>query len=101
MNNTPGMTPTKVLAFLWHIPNFIKLCFRLLHDSRVPFHLRLICWGSILYFFFPIDLIRDFPRLLFGRVDDVLILVYAFRKLIMDSPKEIVYEHVKRISEGR
>lgn len=90
-------SPHKVISFIFHLPNLIRLCFRLLNDPRVPFYLKLLCYGAIGYCIFPFDLIRDFPSIYFGRVDDVLILYFAFNKLIKDSPPEVVEEHVNRL----
>ncbi|MGI6456470.1 MAG: YkvA family protein [bacterium] len=99
MQQSGGMTPQKMLAVLFHAPNFIRLFYRLLHDTRVPFHLRGICWAAIIYFLFPIDIIRDLPRIFFGYVDDIVFLVFAFRKLLNDSPPQVVQEHVQAIAE--
>jgi uncharacterized membrane protein YkvA (DUF1232 family) len=102
MQQSGEMNPTKLLALLVHAPNFIRLFYRLLHDSRVPFHLKALCWASIIYFISPIDILKDFPfSTLFGRMDDVLFLYFAFRKLLSDAPAEVVQEHVQAISAGR
>ena len=91
-----------VLTFAFHLPNLVRLSSRLLNDRRVPFHLKLLCYGAILYLLWPFDLIRDFmPYFLPGRIDDLVILFLAFRKLIKDSPQEVVEEHVRIISEKR
>ncbi|HQH70687.1 MAG TPA: DUF1232 domain-containing protein [bacterium] len=95
------ITPASVIAFIIHIPNFIRLFSRLLNDPRVPYHLKFLCYGAILYFLFPLDLWRDFRMFGLGYVDDVLLLFFAFRKLVRDSPPEVVREHVEAISQGR
>ncbi len=95
------ITPASVIAFIIHIPNFIRLFSRLLNDPRVPYHLKFFCYFSIFYFFFPLDLIKDFLFFGMGYVDDVLLLFFAFRKLVRDSPPEVVREHVEAISQGR
>lgn len=95
---TDGTNPLAILAFLYHLPNFIRLSIRLLKDPRVPFFLKFLCYAAIVYFFFPFDLIRDIPYLLIGRVDDLLFLFLAFRKLLRDSPPEVVQEHVLALS---
>lgn len=91
-------SPTTVLTFVFHLPNFIRLFSRLLGDPRVPYHLKLFCYFSIAYFFLPIDLVKDFPFLFMGRVDDIFFLVWSFRKLVKDSPPEVVQEHVDALS---
>ncbi len=94
-------SPLNVIKFIVHIPSFFKLFSRLLHDPRVPFHLKFLCYASIVYFFLPIDLLRDFPFFFIGHIDDVMFLILAFRKLVKDSPEEVVMEHVQAISEGQ
>lgn len=94
-------SPTKVIAFLIHLPNFCRLFSRLLNDPRVPYRLKFFCYFAVLYFIFPIDLIKDLPRFQIGYIDDILILFFAFRKLVNDSPPEVVREHVEAISQGR
>ncbi len=101
MQASRQFSPMMVMRFIVHLPNFFRLFSRLLKDPRVPIHLKLLCYGSIIYFFFPIDLIKDFPLIFLGYVDDVMLLILAFRKLVKDSPPEIVEEHVRAISENR
>jgi len=94
-------SPAKVIGFLIHLPNFIRLFSRLLNDPRVPYRLKLFCYFALVYFIFPIDLIKDLPRFQLGYIDDVLLLFFAFRKLVNDSPPDVVREHVDAISQGR
>ncbi|MDX9754854.1 MAG: DUF1232 domain-containing protein [bacterium] len=92
---------TTVVNFIVHLPNFIRLFSRLLNDKRVPIHLKLICWASIVYFFFPFDfIIPDLARLGLGYIDDMVFLFYAFNKLVKESPPDVVREHVEQISRG-
>ncbi|MBN2330150.1 MAG: DUF1232 domain-containing protein [Candidatus Omnitrophica bacterium] len=93
--------PAKIFAFLIHLPNFIRLFSRLLADPRVPFHLKFFCYFALFYFIFPIDLLKDLPFFQIGYIDDIIILIFAFRKLIKESPPEIVQEHVDAISQGK
>ncbi|MFB3785372.1 MAG: YkvA family protein [bacterium] len=95
------LSPGAVIAFIIHIPNFIRLLSRLLNDPRVPYHLKLFCYFAMIYFIFPLDLWRDFRLFGLGYADDVLLLFFAFRKLVRDSPPEVVREHVEAISQGR
>ncbi|MEW6234633.1 MAG: DUF1232 domain-containing protein [Candidatus Omnitrophota bacterium] len=101
METIGHFSPAAILTFIYHLPNFIRLFSRLLNDPRVPLHLKLFCYFAIAYFFLPFDLIKDFPSLLFGRVDDVVLLIWSFRKLVMDTPPEIVQEHVDALSARR
>lgn len=90
-----------LLSLLFHLPNFIRLFIRLLRDPRVPYHLKLFVYAAILYWFFPLDVIRDFPFLGIGYLDDVVLLFLALRALVRGSPPEVVREHVEAISGHR
>ena len=90
-----------LLSLIFHLPNFIRLFIRLMRDPRVPYYLKLFVYGAILYCICPIDLIRDFPLLGIGYLDDAAILFLALRKLVMGSPPEVVQEHVEAISGRR
>ncbi len=100
MQQQGGYSPMKLLALVYHSPKFFKLFYRLMNDPRVPFHLKALCWGSILYLLSPIDLLKDFMIGL-GHIDDIVILFLAFRNLVRNSPPDVVREHVQNISEGR
>lgn len=91
----------QIVSFVFHLPNFFRLFSRLLKDPRVPLHLRLLCYFSIFYLISPIDLIKDLPFFQIGYVDDAFLLIYSFRKLIKESPPDVVREHVLAISDGR
>ena len=100
----------RILRWLYHLPNFVKLTWRLFWDPRVPIYRKailvvfeLIALGfAVAYFVYPLDL--DFLPI-FGRIDDLLIAIFLilfpgawlFIKL---SPEHIVLEHVDRISKG-
>ena len=96
-----SMDPRALLSLLFHLPNFIRLFVRLLGDPRVPYYLKLFVYAAILYCFFPFDLFRDFTFLGLGYVDDAVLLFFALRKLVRDSPPEVVQEHVEAISGHR
>ena len=87
-----------IISFVFHLPNFIRLFSRLLADPRVPAHLKLICYGAVIYLIFPIDLVRDLPFIQIGYIDDAIILIFAFRKLLRESPSDVVQELFDNIS---
>jgi uncharacterized membrane protein YkvA (DUF1232 family) len=107
-----GKTPKtfRFLRFIYHLPNFIKLTWRLFWDSRVPIHRKAIFVVfvmlavvlSVAYFHLPFDAIPDFLPI--GRGDDLLvgiflILVPGAWLFIKLAPEDIVLEHVDRISK--
>ena len=82
---------------IFHIPNFIKLCLRLLKDKRVPFYLKLLVYGAIAYVLSPYDLIPDFLVPFLGFFEDIIIGILCLIGLVKLSPPEVVEGHVKAI----
>ncbi len=102
--------PLRFLRFLFHIPNFAKLTWRLFGDQRIPIHRKaiLILAEFIAIIFAAAYLLNplDFDFLpIFGRIDDIfigafVILVPGAWLFIRLCPKNIVQEHVDQISRG-
>ncbi len=107
-----GKTPRmlRFLRFLYHLPNFIRLAWRLFMDARVPIHRKAILVlfellavaFAVFYFWNPFDL--DFIPVI-GKLDDFLIgsfviLVPGSWMFIKLCPEDIVREHVERLSQG-
>ncbi len=101
----------RFLRFLYHLPNFVKLAWRLFWDPRIPIYRKaiLVVFGmlaialAVAYFYLPFDAIPDFLPI--GRGDDLLIgmfliLVPGAWLFIKLSPKHVVREHVDRIAGG-
>ncbi|HER25264.1 MAG TPA: DUF1232 domain-containing protein [Candidatus Atribacteria bacterium] len=86
-----------IARIIFHIPNFIKLSLRLLKDKRVPFYLKLIVYGAIVYVLSPYDLIPDILVPFLGYFEDILIGILCLVGLVKLSPPEIVAGHVKAI----
>lgn len=87
-------TYLSLLRAIPHLPRTIRLCWRLLHDPRVPLYLKGMVIGSLLYAVSPFDLI---PAVLFpvvGYVDDVTLLLLTSHYFIRWSPPEAVAEHL-------
>lgn len=95
---------------LLHLPNFVKLTWRLFSDDRVPIYRKAILILAELlavvfavgYLVNPLDF--DFIPIL-GRIDDLLIgafliLVPGAWLFIRLCPEPIVREHVERISRS-
>ena len=104
--------PTKsfrFLRFLYHLPSFVKLAWRLFLDARVPAHRKgiivvfelLALAFAIAYFVFPLDF--DFHIL--GKVDDLILGIFLISApgawlFIKLCPPDVVQEHVDRLSRG-
>ncbi|MBD3182326.1 DUF1232 domain-containing protein [Candidatus Poribacteria bacterium] len=105
MNN---YTPLKLLKLIYHIPNFIRLFWRLLKDPRVPAYKKIlpvtagiICIG---YIIFPFDFLPD-PYAFIGHLDDttvvLFIMVPSIWIFVKSCPKDLVKEHSHQISQRR
>ena len=91
--------PLTMARFLMHLPNFIKLYWRLLTDRRVPLLPKVILVAGIAYLIVPTDFLPD-VFLPLGLLDDVAVLVLAARGFMALCPRRIVAEHVRLIDEG-
>jgi len=91
---------TKGLRFLLHLPNFVKLYWRLFHDRRVPLFPKVLLVAAIIYAVSPLDLMPD-SLVFIGWLDDVVILGLALRAFIPLCPAAVVREHVQLIDEGK
>jgi uncharacterized membrane protein YkvA (DUF1232 family) len=89
-----------MFAIVARLPQYVRLSFRLMVDGRVPWHLKLIYAGVILYFVFPVDLIPDIIPV-FGYTEDIVLYLVALHNLIKFSPPEVVKEHAERLAKKR
>jgi uncharacterized membrane protein YkvA (DUF1232 family) len=104
----------KLSKIIFHLPNFIKLFWRLFQDPRVPIYQKTIpiLFGAFcviiatIYFIgLRMDLVPDFLPII-GMVDDIIISAaiifvpgaWIFVKIC---PKDVVLEHVRRIDEEK
>ena len=74
------------------IPDCVVLVRRLMGDSRVPRHHKLLLGGLVGYLALPIDLVPDFIPVA-GHIDDVLVVVFALRVVLRDGGAELLREH--------
>ena len=99
--------PLRILRFIYHLPNFAKLFWRLFRDPRVPAYKKalpviagIIC---LAYIVFPFDTLPDTLAFI-GQLDDttvvLLIMVPSIWLFIRICPKELVKEHTRQISSG-
>ncbi len=92
--------PRKVVQFVAHLPNFLRLFWRLLRDSRVPIGPKLLLVLVLAYVVGPMDILPDF-LLALGQIDDLLITYWGLWAFVRLCPKEVVREHVVAIAAGR
>lgn len=74
------------------IPNFLKLIYRLMRDSRVPVQNKVLLGTAVAYILSPIDIVPDFIPLL-GQVDDILAVALVLKGLFEAAGEEVVLEH--------
>jgi uncharacterized membrane protein YkvA (DUF1232 family) len=92
--------PQRITQLISHLPNFLKLFWRLLNDRRVPLWPKLFLILVLAYVFAPIDLLPDFvPGL--GQIDDLVLIFLGLQGFVRLCPREVVREHVLAIAAGR
>ena len=84
------------LDFLLHLPNVLRLYWRLFRDPRVAPWPKALLVGALAYMILPFDVIPDVLPVI-GEVDDLLILIVVARWFIQWCPPEVVREHAQAI----
>lgn len=90
---------TNWLRFVRHLPNFVRLYWRLFRDRRVSIWPKALLVFSLLYLASPLDIIPDVIPF-FGEVDDLIVLIVVCRLFMHMCPAEVVQEHVRKIGAG-
>src|SRR5262245_43459357 len=99
MKNAPtGLSTWQVFRLLWHLPNFIKLYWRLFKDRRVPLRAKALLIVGVLYVLDPFDFLPDFLFPFLGTLDDLVVIALAARWFLSLCPPDVVEEQVKKIS---
>jgi len=80
--------------FLFRLISSIRLVWKLLTDSRVPFWVRIALPLALIYVISPIDILPDFIPVM-GRVDDIIAIVAGIMILLKLAPKKVVNQHKK------
>lgn len=88
------------LRMLLHLPNFVRLYWRLFTDRRVSWLPKMILIAGVAYFVVPLDLIPDFPLVGLGQLDDIAVLIGALQLFVRMAPRRVVEEHVQLIDRG-
>lgn len=74
-------------------PDLFVLLARLIADKRVSASSKTIAGVAIAYFIAPVDFIPEVLTGPLGLIDDVVLAVYALRKILVDVDQSIVREH--------
>ncbi|MEE2754433.1 MAG: DUF1232 domain-containing protein [Candidatus Latescibacterota bacterium] len=90
-----------MFAIVARLPQYVRLSFRLMSDSRVPLHLKLVYAAIILYVVSPFDLIPEFVFPPLGYAEDIVLFLIGLHNLIKFSPAEVVKEHAEILAKKR
>src|ERR1043166_1511863 len=93
-----GLTTWQVFRLIWHLPNFIKLYWRLFRDRRVPLRAKALLVAAVLYVLDPMDLFPEFLFPFIGTLDDLAVMGLAARWFISLCPPDVVQERVQELS---
>lgn len=74
------------------IPNFVKLLFRLMQDSRVTSTDKALVAATIAYVLSPWDLVPDIIPF-FGQLDDLLLVALVLKRLMDSVEEEVLIEY--------
>ena len=80
--------------FLFRLISSIRLIWKLLTDSRVPFWIRIALPLALIYVISPIDILPDFIPVV-GRVDDIIAIIAGIMILLKLAPKKVVNQYKK------
>lgn len=87
----------QLLRVAWHLPNFVKLYWRLFKDQRVPLRAKAVLVAAALYVLSPIDFIPFLLNPLFGSLDDLGVIVLAARWFLSLCPSNVVEEQMRKL----
>ena len=97
---TTWVERVRTLNVIYHLPNFVRLYWRLLQDARVSIWPKALLVAALGYVLLPFDLIPDFiPGL--GQIDDVVIVIAAARWFLERCPLDVVREHARALDARR
>jgi uncharacterized membrane protein YkvA (DUF1232 family) len=94
-----SLSTWQLIRLVWHLPNFVKLYWRLFKDRRVSLRAKAILVAAALYVLSPIDFVPELFNPIFGPLDDLGVILLAARWFISLCPPDVVEERVREISE--
>ncbi len=87
-----------MFAIVARLPQYVRLSFRLMYDPRVPWHLKAVYAGILVYVVSPFDLIPEAILPPLGFVEDIVIYLVGLHNLVKFSPTEVVKEHAEKLA---
>lgn len=102
MGLTPGSLPRflftgRAVQILLHLPDFVRLYWRLFRDRRVSMLAKALLVLTLLYVVWPFDVIPDFLPVV-GEMDDLGVVLGGLWLFVRLCPPEVVRERVAEIS---
>lgn len=82
-----------VANYILLAPDLFVLLARLLLDKRVGVQAKAVAGVAVAYFITPIDFLPEVLIGGFGLLDDVILAVYALRRILVDVDEAVVREH--------
>lgn len=83
----------KIAQYVLLAPDLFVTLARLMVDKRVPVAAKTIAGVAVAYFISPLDFIPEVLTGAFGLLDDVVLAVFALRRILVDVDETIVREH--------
>ncbi|HKV53464.1 MAG TPA: hypothetical protein VJN94_02375 [Candidatus Binataceae bacterium] len=93
------LSPNRIGGFVTHLPSFVRVFYRLMHDSRVSLLAKLVPILGVLLLFTPPALELDFIPLV-GELDWLLVAYFTLKVFLWLCPPEVVREHIARVARG-
>ena len=87
----------RALQVITHLPDFIRLYWRLFRDRRVPVLAKALLVVTLAYVVWPLDIIPDVLPIV-GEVDDIGVVLSGLWLFIRLCPPHVVLERVREIS---
>ncbi|MBO8164995.1 MAG: DUF1232 domain-containing protein [Brevibacillus sp.] len=84
---------SKTAEYLLLAPDLFVLLARLMLDKRVPVQAKVVAGAVVAYFLSPIDFIPELLTGPLGFLDDIVLAVYALRRILIDVDRQVVLEH--------
>jgi uncharacterized membrane protein YkvA (DUF1232 family) len=87
----------RAVQVITHLPDFVRLYWRLFRDRRVSPLAKALLVASLAYVVWPLDIIPDVLPVI-GEVDDIGIVLSGLWLFIRLCPPQVVLERVREIS---
>ncbi|HVN30260.1 MAG TPA: hypothetical protein VMT64_17300 [Candidatus Binataceae bacterium] len=94
------LTPGRVGGMVTHLPNFVRVFYRLMKDERVSVFAKLAPVLILLLMFSPPAIELDFVPVI-GEIDWMLAAYVALKLFVWLCPADVVREHVAQIAHGQ